>query len=999
MSIDTQRLRLHVYESADPNLKGYQKKKYICKLLYIYILGWDVDFGHLEAVNLISSNKYSEKQIGYLAVTLLLTENSDLIRLVVNSIRKDLDDSNEIYNCLALQAIANTGGREMAESLAGDVQRLLLSSSSRSFVKKKAALCLLRLFRKHPDVVPAQDWAGRLVNILDEPDLGVCLASTSLITALAQQYPDEYALCAQKAIARLHKIVMEKAYSSEYVYYKVPVPWLQVKLLRLLQYFPPPQEAGLRNRLMTVLQTIINNAQDIPKNVQHNNAQNAVLFEAINLSIHIDSESAIVTQAATLLGRFISSKETNIRYLGLETMAHLAGFAESLDAIKKHQETVIQSLKDKDISVRRRALDLLYSMCDRSNAKMIVSELLRYLQISDYAIREEMVLKIAILTEKFASDFQWYVDVVLQLIAIAGDHVSDEVWYRVVQIVTNNEDLHEYATMSIYNTVKSPSCHENALKVGGYILGEFGHLIANQPGCSPIEQFRALHSKFSMSQAATRALLLTTYLKFANLFPEIKTDVMRTFEQYRYVLDVELQQRACEYLAITSLPTDELLQVVCEEMPLFPERESALLSQLHKKIADTEDKRTWNIGGKDANRARNNMRRQIAAGKATAPAPGPAPTSSSSPQKPVDVLADLMSNGPAYPTPQLQSQSQPHPPPQQQSAPQPAPQQQQARPSADADLLSLLEPAHSSTTDQLFERLVVLSNGVLYEDDILQIGVKSEYQAHLGRVALFFGNKSAQPVQDLAIEVISSPELRITLVQGISSTVPPGAQYHQMYNVECVGVPRKPPILQLSYFWAGALSDTPATLNLRMPILITKFVNPVVLNGPDFFARWRQIGGAPREVQFVFKTGSGKPIVVDVVRKVLSGLRFGVLDGIDPNPNNFVGAGIFSSAEAGKVGCLLRLEINMEQQVCYVLVLLSAVYFLGSKLRMDTSQWKMFWRLNSRDNKHVLISPYAHFIPFTSKQMFRLTIRTTNELVSDCVAEVVKETLTNVPIV
>jgi AP-2 complex subunit alpha len=33
----------------------------------MYILGWDIDFGHMEAVNLISSTKYSEKQIVSLA--------------------------------------------------------------------------------------------------------------------------------------------------------------------------------------------------------------------------------------------------------------------------------------------------------------------------------------------------------------------------------------------------------------------------------------------------------------------------------------------------------------------------------------------------------------------------------------------------------------------------------------------------------------------------------------------------------------------------------------------------------------------------------------------------------------------------------------------------------------------------------------------------------------------------------------------------------------------
>ena len=48
---------------GDKTLDGYQKKKYVCKLLFIFLLGHDIDFGHMEAVNLLSSNKYTEKQI------------------------------------------------------------------------------------------------------------------------------------------------------------------------------------------------------------------------------------------------------------------------------------------------------------------------------------------------------------------------------------------------------------------------------------------------------------------------------------------------------------------------------------------------------------------------------------------------------------------------------------------------------------------------------------------------------------------------------------------------------------------------------------------------------------------------------------------------------------------------------------------------------------------------------------------------------------------------
>lgn len=49
--------------AGDKALDGYSKKKYVCKLLFIFLLGHDIDFGHMEAVNLLSSNKYTEKQI------------------------------------------------------------------------------------------------------------------------------------------------------------------------------------------------------------------------------------------------------------------------------------------------------------------------------------------------------------------------------------------------------------------------------------------------------------------------------------------------------------------------------------------------------------------------------------------------------------------------------------------------------------------------------------------------------------------------------------------------------------------------------------------------------------------------------------------------------------------------------------------------------------------------------------------------------------------------
>ncbi|PPQ80802.1 hypothetical protein CVT25_001927 [Psilocybe cyanescens] len=875
----------------DGNLDGYQKKKYVAKIIFTYILGYKVDVGHMEAINLISSPKYSEKQIGYLAVTLLMHENSDFLRLVVNSIRKDLDSNHEVDNCLALHAIANVGGSEMAEALVEDVHRLLISPTSQNFVKKKAALTLLRLYRKHPEVIPAAEWAARIVSIMDDQDLGVVICVTSLAMALAQDHLDAFAVCYTKAVDRLHRLVIDHEYAATYAYYKVPSPWLQVKLLRMLQYYPPSEDPTIIGVLQKVLQTIMNNCAEPSRNVQHNNAQHAVLFEAISLAIHLDTNSPLVGTAAVLLARFISSKETNVRYLGLDTMAHLAARAESLEPIKKHQNTIILSLRDKDISVRRRALDLLYSMCDVDNSELIVGELLRYLRVADYALREEMVLKIAILTEKYANSYKWYVDMILQLISTAGEHVGDEVWYRVVQIVTNTEDLQEYAAKAVFEHLKAPSTHESLVKVGGYILGEYGHLIANEPGYSPIEQFQLLHSKSQYCVAPTRALLLSTYIKWVNVFPEIKPQLLNIFERYRHVLDAELQQRACEFYALASRSDeDEFLQNICEEMPPFPPRVSALLGSLNRKHGDTGDKRIWVHGGKEANLDREMTKRKTLMvdvsgndNTVSAPANGQGEILNS--------LAGL----------DLSASSNP--------------------PSS----LPLLDTAEKGprltvgpNVERWFEKLTHAAEGVLYEDVQIQVGIKSRYQGHIGQLAVYLGNKVDAPLTSFTatLHVPDSDAISVSFAKIPPSTIGQRSQSQQLLHVECKKVFTTPPILTVSY-----LAGSHQSISVRLPIVLSKFFEHVKLNQTDFFERWKLIGGE-REAQGIFPIGLTSAGQLDLTknRQIVSGHGLNILDDIDPNPNNLVAAGVLHMSVEGKVGCLLRLEPNREAKLCRLTV-------------------------------------------------------------------------------
>ncbi|XP_061557080.1 AP-2 complex subunit alpha-2 isoform X4 [Phycodurus eques] len=872
---------------GDKALDGYSKKKYVCKLLFIFLLGHDIDFGHMEAVNLLSSNKYTEKQIGYLFISVLVNSNSELIRLINNAIKNDLSSRNPTFMCLALHCIANVGSREMAEAFASEIPRILVAGDTMDSVKQSAALCLLRLYKTSPDLVLMGEWTSRVVHLLNDQHMGVVTAAISLITCLSQKNPDEFKTCVSLAVSRLSRIVSSASTDlQDYTYYFVPAPWLSCKLLRLLQCYPPPEDGAVKGRLVECLETILNKAQEPPKSkkVQHSNAKNAILFEAISLIIHYDSEPNLLVRACNQLGQFLQHRETNLRYLALESMCTLASSEFSHEAVKTHIETVINALKtERDVSVRQRAADLLYAMCDRSNAKQIVAEMLSYLETADYSIREEMVLKVAILAEKYAVDYSWYVDTILNLIRIAGDYVSEEVWYRVIQIVINRDDVQGYAAKTVFEALQAPACHENMVKVGGYILGEFGNLIAGDPRSSPLVQFNLLHSKFHLCSVPTRALLLSAYIKFINLFPETKTtiqEVLRCDSQIRNS-DVELQQRAVEYLKLSSIASTDVLATVLEEMPPFPERESSILAKLKKKkgpgavsVTDLEDSKREG-GELNGGSERGPDTSAMATSNASTPSPsadllgirsgppvGAAPTSAGS------LLVDVFSEaGPAAPS--------------------------------------------AAVNDEGFLRFVCKNNGVLFENQLLQIGIKSEYRQNLGRMYLFYGNKTSVQFASFTTTVSCPGELQSQLnvqTKPVEALVEGGAQIQQVLNIECLTDFSDAPLLNIKFRYGGALQN----LSLKLPVTINKFFQPTEMSSNDFFQRWKQLSQPQQEAQKIFKANHSMD--TEVLKAKLLGLGAALLDNVDPNPENYVSAGVIQT-KGQQVGCLLRLEPNAQAQM------------------------------------------------------------------------------------
>jgi AP-1 complex subunit gamma-1 len=77
-------IRTAFKEDSNPESRNIN----MAKLLYIHMLGYPAHFGQIECLKLVAHGKFSDKRLGYLGIMLLLDENTEVLTLVTNSLKK-----------------------------------------------------------------------------------------------------------------------------------------------------------------------------------------------------------------------------------------------------------------------------------------------------------------------------------------------------------------------------------------------------------------------------------------------------------------------------------------------------------------------------------------------------------------------------------------------------------------------------------------------------------------------------------------------------------------------------------------------------------------------------------------------------------------------------------------------------------------------------------------------------------------------------------------------
>ena len=93
----------------------------------------------------------------------------------------------------------------------------------------------------------------------------------------------------------------------------------------------------------------------------------------------IQSESGLRVLAVNILGRFLLNSDKNIRYVALNTLLRTVTMDST--AVQRHRATILECLKDPDVSIKRRALELSFALVNTQNFKAMTKELITFLQV------------------------------------------------------------------------------------------------------------------------------------------------------------------------------------------------------------------------------------------------------------------------------------------------------------------------------------------------------------------------------------------------------------------------------------------------------------------------------------------------------------------------------------------------------------------------------------------------------------------------------------------
>ena len=169
-----------------------------------------------------------------------------------------------------------------------------------------------------------------------------------------------------------------------------------------------------------------------------------------------------------------------LRYVALNTLGKVV--KQDAAAVQRHRNTIVECLKDPDVSIRTRALDLIFKLVTPENVEALTAELLNYLVIAQGENRSDICTRALAVVDGFSPSERWRVDTLITLLTIAGKDCDDRVRATaIVYIAGSADDVKAYAVHKLVKAMRDDDgTQEGLLVVAVWCIGEFGDMLLSQ---------------------------------------------------------------------------------------------------------------------------------------------------------------------------------------------------------------------------------------------------------------------------------------------------------------------------------------------------------------------------------------------------------------------------------------------------------------------------------------------------------------------------------------
>jgi len=430
------------------------------KATYLHSLGYSMHWASFHVVELMSTTNVKYKRIGYLAACQSFGDDTDVVLLIPNLLKKDLASPNPAEAALAISCLGNIVTPELSQTLVADVYSLL--NNHKPDLRRRACLCLYKCFLRYPEALRPS--FARLTECLDDDDQSVVQAAVTVLSELAMHNPKTYLPLAPK----FYKLLTSSSSN-----------WMTIKLVKVFGALTP-----LEPRLAKKL------AGPISEILETTNAK-SLMYECIRTVVQgMTSQEKVVRQSVDKLKDMLEDHDPNIKFLALHALTFLLDSHPRI--VAEHKGNIFECLDHEDSNIQYCALKIVCGLVTKRTLIDTTAHLMNAMGKADQRFRDELVSSIVhiCMNERYAlvTDFVWYLSVLADLIRVPCSSHGALVGEQIIDVCLRVEVIREAAVGILAPLLLDTSLLEQsnvnktvpeALQSVAWVVGEYAHYIVD----------------------------------------------------------------------------------------------------------------------------------------------------------------------------------------------------------------------------------------------------------------------------------------------------------------------------------------------------------------------------------------------------------------------------------------------------------------------------------------------------------------------------------------